>query len=68
MKNETQPNETVLLDEEVSPEVASAQPIPRHVNYKTVLVAVVIGIVAIGVLWMFVIRQEDNPIKKTLIM
>ena len=68
MKNETQPNDPVLLDEEVNPEVAVAQPIPRHVNYKTVLVAVVIGIITIGVLWMFVIRQEDNPIKKTLIM
>ena len=68
MKNETPPDQTVLVDEEVNPEVAVAQPIPHHVNYKTVLIAVVIGIIAIGVLWMFVIRQENNPIKKTLIM
>ena len=37
------------------------QPTARRMPYKTVLAAVVIGIIAISVLWLLVIRQEGNP-------
>ena len=35
--------------------------------YKTVLVAVVIGILTISSLWVFVIQQADNPATATMV-
>ncbi len=52
MMTETQPEQ---------PKEAGARPASHRVAYKTVLAAVVIGILTITVLWVFVIRQEENP-------
>ena len=60
MQSETQPEQPTLPDEEAVQDVV-AQPTARRIPYKTVLVAVVIGIIAISVLWLLVIRQEGNP-------
>ncbi len=54
MPTETQPEESVISDDEENPEIVGAQPVSNRVAYKTVLVAVVIGIV---VLWLNVNAQ-----------
>lgn len=61
MQSETHPEQSTLPDEEAIQEDAVAQPTARRMPYKTVLAAVVIGIIAISVLWLLVIRQEGNP-------
>ncbi|MCP4455929.1 MAG: hypothetical protein GY809_31105, partial [Planctomycetes bacterium] len=38
------------------------QPTARRAAYKTVLAAIVIGIITISVLWLFVMRQEGSPV------
>lgn len=58
MMTETQPEQ---------PKEAGARPTSHSVAYKTVLAAVVIGILTITVLWVFVIRQEENPANATVI-
>ena len=67
MATETQQEEPVILDDETNPEIVGAQPIPHRVAYKTVLVAVVIGILTISSLWVFVARQADNPANVTVV-
>ena len=62
MKSETQPEQPVLSDEEANPEDVVVQPTARRVAYKTVLAAVVIGIITISALWLFVMRQEGSPV------
>ena len=62
MKSEAQPKQSVLSAEETNPEDAVAQPTARRVAYKTVLAAVVIGIITISALWLFVMRQEGSPV------
>lgn len=64
MKTETQSEQPIPSDEEEKPVEAVAQPTSRRVAYKTVLVAVVIGIITISALWLFVIRQEGSPVTK----
>ncbi|MES9888776.1 MAG: hypothetical protein ABW140_18380 [Candidatus Sedimenticola sp. 6PFRAG1] len=61
MQSETHPEQSNLPDEEAIQEDAVAQPTARRMPYKTVLAAVVIGIIAISVLWLLVIRQEGSP-------
>ncbi|MEJ1366458.1 MAG: hypothetical protein RPU32_08035 [Candidatus Sedimenticola sp. (ex Thyasira tokunagai)] len=61
MQSEMHPEQSTLPDEEAIQEDAVAQPTARRIPYKTVLAAVVIGIIAISVLWLLVIRQEGNP-------
>ncbi|MES9897697.1 MAG: hypothetical protein ABW148_01600 [Sedimenticola sp.] len=61
MQSETHLEQSTLPDEEAIQEDAVAQPTARRMPYKTVLAAVVIGIIAISVLWLLVIRQEGNP-------
>jgi len=61
MTTETQPERPVLTDDETNQEQTGVRPSSRRVAYKTVLVAVVIGIFTISVLWAFVIRDEGNP-------
>lgn len=61
MENETQVEHTVLADDEIIPEKTGANSTPHRLAYKTVLIAVVIGIITISVLWVLVISQEDNP-------
>ncbi|MEE9358615.1 hypothetical protein [Candidatus Vondammii sp. HM_W22] len=68
MKSETQTEQPVSSDEETKPEDAVVQPTTRRVAYKTVLVAVVIGIITISLLWGFVIGQEGSPVYETSIM
>ena len=66
MKSERQPDQSVSSDEEVNPKDAGIKPAARRIAYKTVLAAVVIGILAISVLWFFVIPQEGNQANATL--
>jgi hypothetical protein len=61
MKTETQPEQPVPTDE-TNPVDAVAQPTSCRMAYKTVLAAVVIGIITISALWMFVIRQAGSPV------
>ncbi len=67
MATETQPDEPVISDDETNPEIVGAQPVSHRVAYKTVLVAVVIGILTINSLWVFVVRQADNPANATVV-
>ena len=67
MATETQPEEPVNFDDETNPEIVGAQPVSHRVAYKTVLVAVVIGILTISSLWVFVVRQADNPVNATVV-
>lgn len=59
MKSEMHLENPAPSDEEVIQEDTVAPPMTRRLPYKTVLVAVVIGIIAISML--LVIRQEGNP-------
>jgi hypothetical protein len=67
MTTETQPEQTILSDSEAKPEKAGAQPASHRVAYKTVLTALVIGILTISVLWVFVIRQEGTPVNTSVV-
>ena len=67
MATETQSEEPVNFDNETNPEIVGAQPVSHRVAYKTVLVAVVIGILTISSLWVLVIRQADNPANATVV-
>ncbi len=67
MQSETHPEQSTLPDEEAIQEDAVAQPTARRIPYKTVLVAVVIGIIAISVLWLLIIRQEGNPVTDPMV-
>ena len=62
MKTEMRPEHPIPSDEEANPVDAVAQPTSRRVAYKTVLAAVVIGIITISALWLFVIRQEGSSV------
>ena len=68
MKSETQSKQPLLSDEEVDPEDAVAQPRAHRVPYKTLLIVVVVGIIAISALWILVIRQEGDPANATLVI
>ena len=61
MKTETQPEQPVPSGEEAKSEAVVAQPTTPRLVYKTVLSALVIGIITISALWMFVSRQEGRP-------
>ena len=67
MTTETQPKHPVLSDDETNQEKVGARPTPHRVAYKTVLAAVVIGILTISALWVFVIRQQENPANATVV-
>ncbi|MCP3994766.1 MAG: hypothetical protein GY722_06850, partial [bacterium] len=62
MKSETQPEPPVSSDDVASPEDKVALPATRRVAYKTLLAAVVIGVITISVLWTFVIRPGGDPL------
>jgi ribosome-binding protein aMBF1 (putative translation factor) len=62
MTTKKQPKQPISLNEEASPKDAGRQPATRRVAYKTVLVAVVIGIITISVLRIFMVRQEGSPV------
>jgi len=61
MTTDRQPEQAIPSDDTVKPEDVEVQPTSRRVAYMSVLAAVVIGIVTISGLWLFVIRQEENP-------
>ena len=60
MKTERPPEQAAPSDEAANTEEAEVQPTARRVAYKTVLFAVVIGMITISVLWLFMIRQADS--------
>ena len=61
MKSETHLEQPARPDEEVIEEDVVAPPPARRLPYKTVLVAVVIGIITICGVLLFVIDQEEYP-------
>jgi hypothetical protein len=61
MQNETHREQSTLPDEETIRKEGVMHPIARRMPYKTVLAAVVIGIIVISLLWLLVIRNEGNP-------
>ncbi len=67
MTTETQSEHAALSDDEIIPEKIGAKPASHRLSYKTVLAAVVIGILTISVLWMLVIRQEENRANKSVV-
>ncbi len=67
MTTETQVEQPVLSDDEIIPKKTGAKPSSHRLAYKTVLAAVVIGILTISVLWMLVIRQEENLTNKSVV-
>jgi hypothetical protein len=62
MTTKRQLEQPVPSDEEANPEDAGVQPIARRVAYKTMLDAVIIGILTISALWLFVMRLEESPV------
>ncbi|MCP4041105.1 MAG: hypothetical protein GY731_03990, partial [Gammaproteobacteria bacterium] len=60
MKSDAQPEPPVSPAAVASQEDTMAQPATRRVAYKTLLAAVVIGV--ISVLWTFVIRSGGDPL------
>ena len=67
MKTETHPEHHVPSDDEINPEKAGVRPTFRRVAYKSVLPAVVVGIITISALWLFVIRQEGSQSDAVLV-
>jgi len=67
MKTEMQREQPTLSDEKANPEDFVEQPESRQLAYKTVLAAVVIGLLMFSALWMFVIRQENSSLYETAV-
>jgi len=59
MTTERQPQQAIPSDDMAKLE--GVKPTSRRVAYKSVLAAVVFGIITISALWLFVIRQEGSP-------
>jgi len=62
MTNEQKPEQVTSSEEAAMLDDAEEQPTSRRVAYKSVLTAVVAGIIAIGGLSFFIVRQQGNPI------
>ena len=67
MKSERQSDQSFSSNEEVNSEDAGVKPAARRIAYKTVLAAVVIGILIISVLWIFVIPREEGQANTSLV-
>ena len=67
MKSKGQPDQFVSSDEEVNSDDPGVKPAARRIAYKTVLAAVVIGILAISILWIFVIPREGSQANASLV-
>ena len=67
MKSEKQPDQSISSDEDVNPENSGVKPAARRIAYKTVLAVVVIGILAISILWIFVIPREGSQANASLV-
>ena len=63
MMTNRQPEQAIPSDDAAKPEEVEVQPPSRRLAYKSVLAAVVVGIITVSGLWLFVIRQEGNPSK-----
>ena len=63
MTTNRQPEQALPSDGAAKPEEVEVQPTSRRLAYRSVLAAVVVGIITISGLWLFVIRQEGNPSK-----
>ena len=61
MTTERQPEQAIPSDDAAKLEEVEVQPTPRRMAYKSVLAAVVVGIITISGLWLFVVRQEGSP-------
>ena len=61
MTTNRQPEQAIPSDDTAKPEDVEVQPTSRRLAYMSVLAAVVIGIITISGMWLFVIRQEENP-------
>jgi len=61
MTTEQQAEQANPLNDTAKLEEVEVQPTLRRVSYKSVLAAVVVGIITISGLWLFVIRQEGSP-------
>ena len=66
MNSEQAKDRSALPDEEASPKDAGVKPTARWAAHKPLLVAVVIGILALSMLWLFVIRQQGDQGDATL--
>jgi len=62
MTTEQQPEPVIPPEEAAKLEQTEEQPTSRRVAYKSVLSAVVVGIIAIGGLSFFIVQQQANPI------
>ena len=67
MTTERQPEQPVLSDDVARPEDAVAHPTDRRLAYKTMLDAVIIGILTLSALWLFVMRLEESPVVEPLV-
>ena len=61
MTTEQQPEPVIPSEEATKRDEAEEQPTSRRVAYKSVLSAVVVGIIAIGGLSFFIVQQPGNP-------
>ena len=62
MTTEQQPEQVIPSEEATKRDQAEGQPTSSRVAYKSVLTAVVVGIIAIGGLSFFIVQQPGNPI------
>ena len=62
MTTEQQPEEIIPPEEAVTLDGSERQPTRRRMAYKSVLAAVVIGIIVIGALSFFVLQQQEKPL------
>jgi len=62
MTTEQQPEQVIPPEEKAKLDEAEGQPTSGRVAYKSVLTAVVVGIIAIGGLSFFIVQQPGNPI------
>jgi ethanolamine utilization microcompartment shell protein EutS len=67
MATERQPEQPVHSEDVARPEDAVAHPTERRLAYKTMLDAVIIGILTISALWLFVMRLEESPVVEALV-
>jgi len=67
MTTDRQPEQAIPSDDTAKPEEVEVQPASRRLAYKSVLAAVVVGIITISGLWLFVIPQEGNSSNAVLV-
>lgn len=68
MKSETQPEQPTASDAAVKSEAGAVNLTAHRMGYKSVLAAVVIGIITISLLWAFAKRKEDDLVNNSSVM